>query len=58
MHDYVMSPEKGKRQGRAARMRAEQCFGLDIMVKNYIDLYDRAVASNRTSLRVQPQERA
>ncbi len=58
IHDYFLNPEKGKRQGSAARMRVEQFFGLDIMVKNYTDLYDRALERDRAPLRVQPQKRA
>jgi sugar transferase (PEP-CTERM/EpsH1 system associated) len=58
IRDYVMNPEKGKRHGSAARIRAEQCFGLDIMVKNYTDLYDQALMRDRAPLCVQPQERA
>ncbi len=58
IHDYVLNPEKGKLQGSAARMRVEQFFGLDTMVKKYMDLYDRALERSRAPLRVQPQERA
>lgn len=58
IHDYVLNPEKGKRQGKAARVIVEQRFGLDIMVKNYMDMYDDVLARNRAPLRAQPQERA
>jgi sugar transferase (PEP-CTERM/EpsH1 system associated) len=56
--DYVMNPEKGKRQGKVARAVAEQRFSLDIMVKNYMDMYDNAVAGNSTLLRLYGQGRA
>lgn len=56
--DYVMNPDKAKRHGSAARIRVEQCFGLDVMVKNYTDMYDQALARHHAPLRVQPQERA
>ena len=58
IRDCVLNPEKGKRQGSAARAMAEQRFSLDIMVKNYMDLYDKALGRNRASLRAQRQERA
>lgn len=55
---YVLNPEEGKRQGKAARALAEQRFDLDSMVKNYMDLYDKVLASQRIPFRAQPQERA
>jgi glycosyltransferase involved in cell wall biosynthesis len=57
MFDYINNPEKAKRHGSAARMRAEVHFGLDIMVKNYMELYDQVMARHRAPLGVQPQER-
>jgi len=50
IREYVMDPEMAKRQGAAARRLAEQHFGLDVMVKSYMDLYDRLLAGNRTPL--------
>ena len=57
IRDYILNPEKSKSQGRAARMVVEQRFSLHTMVKNYMDLYDSAVASNRIPVREQRQER-
>jgi glycosyltransferase involved in cell wall biosynthesis len=49
IHEYVLNPELARRHGSAARRMAEQRFGLEVMVKNYMDLYDRALASRRRS---------
>jgi sugar transferase (PEP-CTERM/EpsH1 system associated) len=49
IREYVLDPEMAKRHSSAARRRAEQRFDLDVMVKNYIELYDRASASHRHS---------
>ncbi len=57
IHDYVMDPAKGKCHGSAARFRVEQYFGLDVMVKNYMDMYDKALERDCAPLRVQPRER-
>jgi sugar transferase (PEP-CTERM/EpsH1 system associated) len=58
LQDYLLNPEKGMRQGIAARALAEQRFGLDTMVKNYMDLYDGVLARNREPLRAPRQGRA
>lgn len=58
IRDYALNPDKGKYQGMAARSRAENYFGLEIMVKNYMDLYDRSLELGRARFRVQPQKRA
>ncbi len=50
IREYVVNPEMAKRQGSAARRITEQRFGLDVMVKKYIDLYDRVLAGNRARL--------
>jgi sugar transferase (PEP-CTERM/EpsH1 system associated) len=47
IREYVLNPVMGKRHGSAARSIAEQRFGLDVMVKNYMDLYDRVLADSR-----------
>lgn len=47
IREYVMDPEMGRRQGRAARETAERRFGLDVMVRSYMDLYDRALAARQ-----------
>jgi sugar transferase (PEP-CTERM/EpsH1 system associated) len=47
---YVDDPDLAMRQGSAARRAAEQRFSLDVMVKNYADLYDRASADRRIAL--------
>jgi glycosyltransferase involved in cell wall biosynthesis len=49
VREYVVNREMGRRHGSAARKIAEQSFGLDVMVNNYMDLYDRVLASNRAS---------
>lgn len=49
IREYVMDPEMAKRHGSAACRVAKQRFGLDAMVKNYMDLYDRMLAKNRCS---------
>jgi sugar transferase (PEP-CTERM/EpsH1 system associated) len=51
IREYAVDPEAGRRKGSAARRMAEQRFGLDVMVKNYLDLYDRALADSRASRR-------
>jgi sugar transferase (PEP-CTERM/EpsH1 system associated) len=48
---YVESPELCRRHGLDARRVAERRFSLDVMVKGYTDLYDRALACSRTGLR-------
>lgn len=50
IHEYFLDPEMAKRHGRAARATAEQRFGLDVMVRNYVALYDRA-STNRLHAR-------
>jgi len=47
IHGYFVNPDVGRCHGSEARRIAEKRFGLDVMVKNYLDLYDRALASNR-----------
>jgi sugar transferase (PEP-CTERM/EpsH1 system associated) len=47
IHGYLVNPDVGRCHGSAARRIAEQRFGLDVMVKNYLDLYDRVLASSR-----------
>jgi sugar transferase (PEP-CTERM/EpsH1 system associated) len=47
IHGYFVNPDVGRCHGSAARRIAEQRFGLDVMVKNYLDLYDRVLATNR-----------
>jgi sugar transferase (PEP-CTERM/EpsH1 system associated) len=47
IRDYVLDPEMSRLHGAAARRIAEQRFALDVMVKNYMDLYDRVFAGSR-----------
>ena len=47
IREYVLNPEMARHHGSAGRRLAEQRFGLDVMVKKYIDFYDRALAGNR-----------
>lgn len=47
IREYFLNREMAKRHGSAARRIAEQRFGLDVMVKSYMDLYDRVLAGNR-----------
>jgi sugar transferase (PEP-CTERM/EpsH1 system associated) len=47
MREYVLDPGLCRRHAGAARRAAEQRFGLDVMVKNYLDLYDRLAARGR-----------
>ncbi len=58
IRNYILNPEKVVNQGRAARVEAEKRFGLDGMVKNYMDLYDTALSPNRISRRAQRQQKA
>lgn len=58
MCDYVLNPELAKNHGRAARIEVEQRFGLDVMVKNYMDLYDQALAECAPPMRAQGPNRA
>lgn len=55
---YVLDPKVGKRHGRAARIAAEQRFGLDVMVNKYMELYDRALLARSAPLRAQRPGRA
>jgi sugar transferase (PEP-CTERM/EpsH1 system associated) len=47
IREYVMDREMARRHGLAARRLAEQRFGLDVMVRSYMALYDRALAGSR-----------
>lgn len=49
IRDYVMDPTMARRHGGAARRVVQQRFGLDMMVKGYVDLYDRMLAGSRRS---------
>lgn len=40
MARYLQDPEMCRRQGRAARQRAESCFSPRSMVQGYLDVYD------------------
>ena len=50
LQHYVLNPEKGVRQGIAARALVVQRFGLDTMAKKYMDLYDEVLAHRREAL--------
>ena len=41
LRQYLHDPVRIRTQGDAARMRAEQVFGLDAMVDHYMSVYDR-----------------
>lgn len=45
MRDYVIDRALAKGHGAAARETAERRFGIDVMVKSYVDFYDRVSAS-------------
>ncbi len=49
IREYILNPEMSRRHGSAACRIAGQRFGLDVMVKNYVDLYDRVLAAKRHS---------
>jgi sugar transferase (PEP-CTERM/EpsH1 system associated) len=44
MRAYVELPELAVKHGVAARERAERCFGIDAMVRNYAAFYEQALA--------------
>jgi hypothetical protein len=48
IHSYFMSPALCKRHGNAARMIAEERFGVDAMVKKYLCVYDQALENHHT----------
>lgn len=58
MREYALNTEIVQNHGRAARVEIEQRFGLDVMVKNYMDLYDRALAQCASPVRAQGPKRA
>jgi len=45
MRGYVLDRTLAQRHGAAARETAERRFGIDVMVKSYVDFYDRVAAS-------------
>jgi glycosyltransferase involved in cell wall biosynthesis len=47
MLEYVHNPELARSHGRAGRARAEQEFGLDVMVSRYAAVYDRLIDAYR-----------
>jgi sugar transferase (PEP-CTERM/EpsH1 system associated) len=47
IREYYLNRDMARRQGALAREIARQRFGLDVMVTNYLNLYDRLSFSNR-----------
>lgn len=47
MVDYLLDPERRRREGRAARARAETEFSIDTMVREYDRLYRSLLDSSR-----------
>jgi sugar transferase (PEP-CTERM/EpsH1 system associated) len=46
---YIDDPDLIARQGQAARARAESEFDLDVMVENYLAVYDELLAGSRSA---------
>ena len=42
---YINDPERLAAHGRAARSRAEEHFSLDVMMTNYMQLYDELIGA-------------
>jgi sugar transferase (PEP-CTERM/EpsH1 system associated) len=47
IHEYYLNRDMARRQGALAREIARRRFGLDVMVANYLNLYDRVSGGNR-----------